>query len=226
MLTKTPAAEAVLPAPADLAVAAPSVSWTGWRSRLKVLAMSLVVAWQSLAILVPPAPADSETVQALRYVLEPYLALFRLDNGWAFFAPIGKHAQFRYVIKDGEGIDHTFLPTEEPATSISKYVWWREWKYLFDGIMNAPQNRTASVGLLLCREHPELDPLFVTLLQIQEENYQPEDLLNGKRPLDPEFTSVIAMARVSCRNDTALPIRQSIRPRIGRRDLTPAPSAP
>ena len=183
MLTKTSAAEAVVPLPLDLALAA---TWKLWRSRVKMLAMSLVVAWQSLAILVAPAPSDSETVQAVRYVMQPYLSLFRLDNGWAFFAPIGKHSEFRYVIKDGEGLDHTFVPTEEPATSISKYVWWREWKYLWDGFMQTATNRAAHVGLLLCREHPELNPLFVTLLEIREQNYLPQDVLNGQRPLDPE----------------------------------------
>jgi hypothetical protein len=213
MLTKTPAAEAVLRTHADLGLAAPSANWTLWRSRLKMLVMSLVVGWHSLAILVAPAPADSVTMQGLRYVMNPYLILLRLDNGWSFFAPIGKHAQFSYVIKDGQGIDHTFLPTEEPATSISKYVWWREYKYLFDGIMATAQSRAAVVGTLLCREHPELDPLFVTLLQIQEENYLPDDVLNGKHPLDPEFVTVNSLARVPCRGGGPLPLRQSIRPR-------------
>jgi hypothetical protein len=213
MLTKTPAAQAVLPVSADLALAMPSVNWALWRSRLKMLAMSLVVGWQALAILVAPAPSDSEIVGALRHVLQPYLSLLRLDNGWSFFAPIGKHSQFRYVIKDGQGIDHVFVPTEEPATSISKYVWWREWKYLFDGIMSTAQERAATVGTLLCREHPELNPLFVTLLEIREQNYLPQDVLNGKRPLDPEFVAVNPLARVPCRTGQPLPVRQFIRPR-------------
>jgi len=213
MLTKTPAADAVLPAPAVLPVRAPAVSFARWRARLTMLAMSLLVGWHSLALFVAPAPADSATVQALRSVLQPYLSLLRLDTGWGFFSPVGKHAQFRYVIKDGQGIDHTFVPTEEPATSIAKYVWWREWKYLFDGIMESAEARASSLGPLLCREHPELDPLFVTLLKIQEENYLPDDVLNGKRPLDPEYVTVDTLIRVPCRASPVQPLRQTIRPR-------------
>jgi len=213
MLTKTPAADAVLPAPAALPVQAGAVSFARWRARLTTLAMSLLVGWHSLALFVAPAPADSTTVQALRSVLQPYLSLLRLDTGWGFFAPVGKHAQFRYVIKDGGGIDHTFVPTEEAATSIPKYVWWREWKYLFDGIMESAEARASSLGPLLCREHPELDPLFVTLVKIQEENYLPDDVVNGKRPLDPEYATVETLVRIPCRSSPVQPLRQSIRPR-------------
>jgi hypothetical protein len=213
MLTKTPAAEAVLPAPAVLPVEAAPVSLARWRGRLLTLAMSLLVGWHSLALFVAPAPADSATVQALRSVLQPYISLLRLDTGWGFFAPVGKHAQFRYVVKDGQGIDHTFVPTEEPATSIAKYAFWREWKYLFDGIMESAESRAPVLGTLLCREHPELDPLFVTLLKVQEENYLPDDVLAGKRPLDPEYVTVDTLVRVPCRSSPVQPLRQNIRPR-------------
>jgi hypothetical protein len=212
MLTKTPAAEAVLPAPALLPVQAP-VSLARWRSRLTMLAMSLLLGWHSLALFLAPAPSESALVRALRSVMQPYLSLLRLDTGWGFFAPVGKHQQFRYVIKDGQGIDHTFVPTEEPASSIAKYVWWREWKYLFDGIMETGEARASSLGPLLCGEHPELDPLFVTLLRIQEENYLPDDLLSGKRPLDTEYVTVGPIVRVPCRSSPVQPLRQTIRPR-------------
>src|SRR5579871_3768184 len=213
MLTKTPAGEAVLRPPAGLAVAMPPVSWTRWRARLATLAMSLMIGWHSLAMLVAPAPADSVTVQALRTVLQPYISLLRLDTGWGFFAPVGKHAQFRYVIKDGEGIDHVFVPSEEPATSIAKYVWWREFKYLYDGIMDMPQDRAGVVGTLLCREHAELDPLYVTLLRIQEQDYVPDDLLNGKHPLDPEYVTADTLSRIPCRSSPVQPLQHFIRPR-------------
>jgi hypothetical protein len=213
MLTKTPAADAVLRPPAALPLPVPAASFARWRSRLAMLAMSLLVGWHSLALFVAPAPADSVAVQSLRSVLQPYISLLRLDTGWGFFAPVGKHAQFRYVIKDAAGIDHTFVPTEEPASSIAKYVWWREWKYLFDGIMETAEARASSLGPLLCAQHPELDPLFVTLVKIQEENYLPDDVLSGKRPLDPEYVTVNNLVRVPCRSSPVQPLRQSIRPR-------------
>jgi hypothetical protein len=207
MLTKTPETEAALSQPA----AAP-FQWAALRKRLSVVVMSLVVGWHSLAMLVAPAPGDSVTAQSLRYVLQPYLSLLRLDNGWAFFVPVGKHAQFRYEVRDGAGNDHTFTPSEEPADSLPKYVWWREFKYLYDGIMDSPQVMGGVAGAILCETHAELDPLFVTLLQVQEENFWPEDQLAGKHPLDQEFVTVNSIVRVPCRSSPMLPSRPPIRP--------------
>ena len=41
----------------------------------------------------------------------------------------------------------------------------------------------------------------------------PDDVLNGKHPLDPEFVTVNSLARVPCRGGGPVPLRQSIRPR-------------
>jgi hypothetical protein len=213
MLTKTPASADVLPQPTTLPLEGTVERWVDWRKRLATVAMSLVVAWHSLAMLVAPAPADSTLVHSLRSMLQPYISLLRLDTGWGFFAPVGKHAQFRYVIRDAAGHDHMFVPTEEPAGSIFRYVWWREFKYLYDGIMDAPETRAGVAGTMLCREHVSLDPLFVTLLQVQEENFWPEDLLAGKHPLDPDYVTVNTLTRVPCRSSPVLPRPLLIRPR-------------
>jgi hypothetical protein len=213
MLTKTPASADVLPEPATLPLEGAVERRIEWRKRLTMLAMSLVVGWHSLAMLVAPAPNDSTMVQSLRSVLQPYISLFRLDTGWGFFAPVGKHAQFRYVVKDAAGNDHMFVPTEEPAASIPRYVWWREFKYLYDGIMDSPESRASVAGTQLCRAHAALDPLFVTLLQVQEQNFWPEDLLAGKHPLDPDHVTVSTLMRVPCRSSPVLPRPLLIRPR-------------
>jgi hypothetical protein len=213
MLTKTPASADVLPQPAALPLQGAVERWVDWRKRAATLAMSLVVGWHSLAMLVAPAPDNSVLVQSLRSVLQPYISLLRLDTGWGFFAPVGKHAQFRYVVKDAAGNDHTFVPSEGPARSIQRYVWWREFKYLYDGIMDSPETRAGVAGTLLCREHAALDPLFVTLQQVQEENFWPEDLLAGKHPLDPEYVTVNTLLRVPCRASPVLPRPLLIRPR-------------
>lgn len=85
-----------------------------WRERLTYTAMSLFVAWHTLAMLVAPAPESSEIVQKLRPLLQPYLTLFFLDNNWGFYAPgIGPGREFRYVVKDGTGHSHTFVPAAE-----------------------------------------------------------------------------------------------------------------
>jgi hypothetical protein len=184
-----------------------------WRDRLAYLTMSLVVGWHCVAIVVAPAPDASAIVQSLRPVVQPYLSLFRLDTTWNFFAPsVGKHFQFRYIIDDDDGNGHAFVPTEEWDGSLPSYVLWREFKYLYEGIMESPETRAEGVAALLCRKHTALKPVSVTLLQIQERDFWPEDQLRGMRPLDPEFIAVKTLARVACRSGSA-PLRRSpIRP--------------
>jgi hypothetical protein len=186
------------------------VNTTLWRDRLTYLAMSLVVGWHSLAMVVAPAPDSSAMMQSLRLLVQPYLSLFRLDTPWNFFAPVGKHFQFRYVVEDAAGNEHTFVPTEESSESLPGYVWWREFKYLYEGVMETPETRGDAVAALLCRKHASLAPLSITLLQLQEQDFWPEDQLLGKRPLDPEFVTVNTLTRVQCRSDSAPPRR--IRP--------------
>lgn len=176
-----------------------------WRGRLTYLAMSLVVAWHSVAMMVSPAPNDGALVLSLRHIFHPYLALFRLETPWNFFAPVGHHAQFRYVIEDAAGNEHTFVPSEEPSESLSHYVWWRELKYFNDGIMASPEFRGDAAGALLCQRHASLQPRLVTLLEVVEHNYRPVDELLGRHPLDPELVAVVALRRVACPNASALP---------------------
>jgi hypothetical protein len=152
-------------------------------------------------------------VQVLRGLLHPYLSLFRLDTTWNFFAPsVGRHAQFRYVIEDSAGTEHTFVPTEESSWFLPRYVWWREFKYLYDGVMESSDTRGDSVAALLCRMHASLEPVAVTLLQLQEQDFWPEDYLLGKRPLDPEYVSLNALTRVACGGEPASPRHSPIRP--------------
>lgn len=184
---------------------------TPWRQRLTYLAMSLVVGWHSLAMMVSPAPNGSAIVYSLRLLFHPYLALFRLETPWNFFAPVGKHAEFRYVVEDAAGNQYTFVPSEEASRSLAGYVWWREFKYLNDGIMASPDFRGDAAGARLCQRHASLKPVSVTLLEVAEQNYGPEDELRGKHPLDPEFVAVVPLKRVECPGSSASP-RSPIRP--------------
>jgi hypothetical protein len=188
------------------------LNWTTWRRRLTYLAMSLLVAWHTLAVVLAPAPENSETVQVFRAVLQPYLSLLRLDNSWSFFAPsVGKHSQFRYIVEDAAGTEHTFVPTEEPSSSLPSYVLWREFKYLYEGIMEDAENHGDAIGAFLCRRHASLKPLSVTLVEIQEQDFWREDYLRGKRPLDPEFVVVNPLRRIECPSPSAAAGRPAIR---------------
>jgi hypothetical protein len=181
-----------------------------WRQRLTYLLMSLAVTWHSLAMIVSPAPNDSALVQSLRSVFHPYLELFRLETPWGFFAPVGKHAQFRYVIEDAASNAQTFIPAEEPSPSVARYVWWREYKYLFDGVMANPEFRGDAAGVRLCRKHAASNPVAVTLLEVVEQNYRPQDEILGKLPLDPQFVAVIPLRRVACPGNSVPPAQSAI----------------
>ena len=169
-----------------------------WRRRLTYLIMSLVVGWHSIAVMVAPAPDSSATVQTLRFLVQPYLSLFRLDNKWNFFVPVGKHMQFRYVVEDTAGKRHVFIPVEEASGSLPRYVMWREFKYFHEGVMEAPEVRGDAFAALLCRRHASLNPVSISLLQVQELDFSPEDYLYGRRPLDPEFVTVNTLADIKC----------------------------
>jgi hypothetical protein len=169
-----------------------------WRHRFAYVAMSLIVGWHAVAVMLAPAPDNSEALQALRLVFQPYLSLLRLDNNWSFFAPsVGKHAQFRYVVEDAAGTEHTFVPTEE-TSSLAGYVLWREFKYLYEGIMEDPDGRGDAIGAFFCRKHASLRPVSVTLVQVREQDFWREQFLRGKRPLDSEFVIVNPLRRVDC----------------------------
>jgi hypothetical protein len=169
-----------------------------WRQRLIYLAMSLVVAWHSFAIIVAPTPSGSTMMQTFRAIVQPYLSLFRLDNQWNFFVPVGKHMQFRYVIEDAGGKQHYFIPAEEAAGSIPRYVMWRQFKYFYEGVMEAPDVRGDRIVELLCQRHAALKPVAISLLQVQELEFPLEAFRAGRRPLDPEFIVVNTLAKVNC----------------------------
>jgi len=151
-------------------------------------------------------------VRSLRVVLQPYLSLLRLDDAWGFFAPVGKHSQFRYVVEDDAGKTHVFVPTEEKRVSFPRYVWWREFKYFYDEIMQTADARGREAGILLCREHASLRPRSVVLLEVDEQDFTPEDELRGNRPLDPEFVTIDTLMRVKCEDGSLLPPSRTIRP--------------
>ena len=171
----------------------------GWRRRLSYGAMSVVVGWHSLAILIAPLPDASGIVQGARLILRPYLSLFRLENNWNFFAPvIGRQVQVRYVVEDADGQRHAFIPANEFNGSIPRYVMWREFKYLYDGFLEEPEVYAARATELFCRKHAALKPIAISIMRIQELDFWPDDYLQGHRPLDSAFVDVSTLTNMSC----------------------------
>jgi hypothetical protein len=175
-----------------------------WRRRLTYLLMSVVVGWQAFAIVVSPAPDNSEAVQAFKTVLAPYLSALRLDNSWGFFSPnVGNQSEFRYIIEDAAGKEHRFTPTRERARSVFAYVMWREFRYIYDAVLNEAESRGDAAGAFLCRKHAALHPVAVTLVELQQNDFWREDAIRGKRPTDPEYITVNPVKRIECPDSPA-----------------------
>jgi hypothetical protein len=157
--------------------------------------MSLLVTWHTFAMVVAPSP-DSDITDAARSILDPYLTLFRLDNGWGFFAPdVGHGSQFRYVIEDAAGNRTTFIPAETLNRFHPTSIWMRD-RYI--AVMEKPRAYADAAGAALCQDHAALKPIAVTLLELEQKEFLPADRLKGKRPLDPEFVDLKTVKTVPC----------------------------
>jgi hypothetical protein len=185
--------------------------WLRWRHRLTYLLMSIVVGWQALAIVISPAPDDSEAVQGLKSVLEPYLLALRMENNWGFFAPVQKQKVFRYIVEDTAGNEHQFTPQMEPARSLSDYVMWREFLSTYSAVVDNADELGDTAGALLCRRHAALHPVAVILVEFRENDFWREDAIRGKKPSDPEYLTVNPVRRVECPESGAVDHRSPAR---------------
>jgi hypothetical protein len=166
-----------------------------WRERLTYLAMSLFVAWHTLAMVIAPAP-ESHATDSLHAILRPYLTLLRIDNPWDFFAPtVGEGSRLSYVIEDDKGATHSFMPAEQLSWFHPSYFWLRSRYY---AIMDEPELHADAAAKLFCRTHAALNPVAITFYEMQEEKFTREDYLSGKRRIDAEFFTVKPIQRVAC----------------------------
>jgi hypothetical protein len=166
-----------------------------WRERLTYTAMSLLVVWHTLAMVVESSP-DSVITRGARLLFHPYLSLFGLDNNWGFFAPnVNEGVQFRYVVEDAAGDRHTFIPADALSRFLPTSIWVKD---RYKAVMTLPETYGDAAAASLCRDHASLHPVTITLLKIEQKDYWPEDRLNGKHPLDPEFVDVNTLKTVRC----------------------------
>jgi len=167
-----------------------------WRTRLAYLAMSAFVAFHTFVMVI--MPNGSTTGESLRGMVQPYLSLLALEGTWTFFAPtVGKDSQFRYVIEDASGREHTFVPLKDVKWFLPSYYWVRG---LYYEVIDDPDKFGGYFAAMACRRHASLDPVSVMMIEVKERRFRPEDYLNGKRPLDPEFVIENPLKRVDCRD--------------------------
>jgi hypothetical protein len=165
------------------------------RIRLTYAAMSLVVAVQTLAMVVAPAP-DSKITMAARELLHPYITLFDMSPNWGFFAPnVFLGAQFRYVVEDAEGRRRMFIPADTLSRYRPEAFWFKDH---YKAVMKAPQLFAKACAWELCRQHADLNPVSISLLEAQQKPFGPEDWINGKHPLDDEHVIITILDVIPC----------------------------
>jgi hypothetical protein len=165
------------------------------RERLAYAAMSLLIVWHTIAMVIESAP-DSAATQAVRGVFQPYLTLFGMENNWGFFAPnVHVGSQFRYVVEDAAGQRSVFAPGAQLSRFHPATIWFKD---RYKAIMDYPDFYGDAAAASFCREHAALHPVTVTLLRVDQNRYSPEDRLAGKDPLDPDLVDVETLKTVSC----------------------------
>jgi hypothetical protein len=175
----------------------PSLSSKQRRGRLIYTAMSLLLVWHSVAIVVAATP-ESVITETVTSLFQPYLSLFRLQNEWSFYAPdVRVEPEFRYVVEDASGQQHTFVPADKLSRYLPIDIWVKDW---YIHVMDNPETYSKFVAIYLCREHASLRPVSITLLEFDQRDFLPQDQLSGKHPFDPEFLDEKTLATVQCPN--------------------------
>jgi hypothetical protein len=169
--------------------------WNRWRPRLIYLVMSAFAVWHTVAMVIAPAPRESELVQTQRAFLQPYLTLFKLDNPWNFFTPTIRGAELRYAVEDAAGVRTEFASVGQTNWFHPEYIWLRDFNYT---MMDDPEIYADRAGELLCRKHASLHPVSITFVEREQRDFKAEDWLNGKRPHDPEFIRDNTLQTVQC----------------------------
>jgi hypothetical protein len=167
-----------------------------WRDRLIYAAASLFLAWHTVAIMLAPVPPNNEVVRAFRTLFHPYLTLLGLDATWDFFSPIGGSDQFRYRIEGADGNEYTFTPIAEVNWLIPVHRWNER---MYEEIIRNPEIYGHYYARFFCHKHAALRPVAISLIDVQEQDFWPEDFLRGKdRVKDPDYFAENTLLRVAC----------------------------
>jgi hypothetical protein len=163
--------------------------------RLTYVAMSLLLAWHTFAMVIGPAP-ESLATDAAHAVAQPYLTFFGLQHPWDFFAPtVDTGYHFSYVVEDKAGEKRSFTPADRLNNLHPISIWMKD---RYTKIMSMPETYGDAAGAALCLEHASLNPVSVTLLENQHKDFGPKDLLSGKLPSDAEFVRAKTLRTVTC----------------------------
>jgi hypothetical protein len=108
-----------------------------------------------------------------------------MENGvifpYEFDAP-RRRASHLYLVRDVE-----MVPSEPPLDEDR-----------FRQMLEEPERYGDIVGAALCKEHAELKPISVTLIEVEQKDFEREDRRAGKSPFDLEFLDTKMVKTVQC----------------------------
>jgi hypothetical protein len=166
------------------------------RQRIVYAFMSIFVTLHSLALIVGPAPRESEIAEFLNPALNAYLSTIYLNVGWGFFAPVGMTRELFYTVEDKDGKMHVFGATRGLPWYSAKALWVRD---RFLAVGEDPKLYGPAPAAEFCRKHAKLNPVRIILFEkIQEKHFAPADHKAGKNPLDPEFAKQVTLGTFPC----------------------------
>jgi hypothetical protein len=87
------------------------------------------------------------------------------------------------------------MPEAEFSKFSPHYFWFRGW---YNEIADHPDDYADIAAALFCKKHASLNPVSVTLLEVEEKDFTQADFLAGKGRWDPEFVSENTIKNVPC----------------------------
>ena len=167
-----------------------------WRERSIYSALSLFLAWHTVAIMLAPLPQKNMIVQEFRNLFQPYLTLTGTDTTWDFFSPLSTSYLFQYALEDGSGNQFIFTPIADSSWLTPNHRWNER---IFATLISTPTLIGDYFTKRFCREHASLKPVAITLLYLEEKEFWPRDYLLGKqRTTDPQNYTLYPLLRARC----------------------------
>jgi len=154
-----------------------------WRRYAVYTAVSAFLAWHSFVMLTAPLPEASAVAQALSPILHPYLSLFSLDNRWDFFAPsVRPGYELRYILETADGSSRVVVPMKKISWYNPYFIWTDMWQ---DAIIDHPETYADLAAGLFCREQGSLRPTAVSLMDVEQREFWPQDFWPARTPSIP-----------------------------------------
>jgi len=134
-------------------------------------------------------------------VYQNYLAVFRLDRSWPFYAPnpfLGSILSYETISASGETRIYPLTGAREKFNH-AYFRYTNFYAYLFsDAEYSKKRGYDKSVARYLCNQHKGSDITSINFILLNQTTFTYEDYQKGNRPLDEEFLQKTVYGPYSC----------------------------